>query len=188
MAREPVMGAVKTRLARKVGSAEAMRFYRANLAATLRRLADPRWRLVLALSPDAAIHRRDWPRGVWRMPQGRGDLGERMQRVFDLLPRGPAIIVGSDIPGIEADDIADAFRLLGGNDAVIGPAPDGGYWLIGLKRFPAVPRIFDGVRWSSRHARADTLRGLKGHRVAVAAEREDVDGRKAFRRWRRGAG
>ena len=115
------------------------------------------------------------------MKQGKGDLGQRMRRLFAALPPGPAIIVGSDIPAIEPEHIAQAFRLLGRNDAVFGPAPDGGYWLIGFKRTPKALAPFAGVRWSSPHALADTLANLKGKRVAFAATLSDVDSKDDYR-------
>ena len=59
---------------------------------------------------------------------------EVIQRILDALPPGPVVIIGSDVPGIRPHHIATAFRALGGSDAVLGPAIDGGYWLIGLKR------------------------------------------------------
>ena len=111
------------------------------------------------------------------MKQCSGDLGQRMRRLFAGLPPGPAIIIGSDIPAIEGEHIAHAFRLLGSNDAVLGPATDGGYWLIGLKRTPSLLAPFAKVRWSSPHALADTLANLKGKSVAFAATLSDVDTR-----------
>ena len=119
------------------------------------------------------------------MKQGKGDLGQRMRRLFAALPPGPAIIIGSDIPAIEAGHIAQAFRLLGRNDAVLGPATDGGYWLIGLKRTPSLLAPFNRVRWSSRHALADTLANLEGKRVASAATLADVDSQDDYRNLRR---
>lgn len=109
------------------------------------------------------------------MQQGTGDLGTRMQRLLDTAPPGPAIIIGSDIPDITTRHIADAFERLRDHDAVFGPAPDGGYWLVGLRRVPRVPRIFADVRWSGPHALSDTLANLSGFRVALAAELADVD-------------
>ncbi|MGE0230309.1 MAG: TIGR04282 family arsenosugar biosynthesis glycosyltransferase [Flavobacteriaceae bacterium] len=185
MAREPVMGRVKTRLARAVGAAEALRFYRANLAAMLRQLSSPRWRTVLAVTPDDADQGALPALGVDLLAgQGPGDLGARMQRQFDTLPPGPVVIVGSDIPGIRQADIVAAFGVLGGHDAAIGPSPDGGFWLIGLKRFPRIPRIFGGVRMSSEAAYADTRSALAGLRVAQMRSLEDVDDLETFRRWR----
>ncbi len=185
MAKVPVAGAVKSRLAREVGVAEATRFYRVTLARTLRRLGrDPRWRTLLAVAPDPAVA-FPWPEGAPAIPQGRGDLGQRMQRVMDRLPPGPAIIVGSDIPGLEVGHVARAFALLGRNDAVFGPAEDGGYWLVGLRRRPRVPAIFGGVRWSTAHALADTLANCRGLDVGFADTLADVDTVEGWRDWRR---
>src|SRR5262245_39409960 len=96
MAKAPVAGAAKTRLAREIGVAAATRFARQATAALLQRVAlDPRWQTILAVSPDASVASRCWPRGVARIGQGRGDLGRRMQRLFQRMPPGPAIIVGT---------------------------------------------------------------------------------------------
>ncbi len=144
---------------------------RRTATALLREMAhDRRFATLLALTPDSAR---------WRVPvpivgQGRGDLGIRMHRACARVPRGQVVIVGSDIPGVCADDVAAAFRALGGADAVFGPALDGGYWLVGMgPRRPARP--FWGVRWSSEHALADTLANFRGRRVAFLRTMRDVD-------------
>jgi rSAM/selenodomain-associated transferase 1 len=178
MAKAPAMGRAKHRLAREIGEIAALRFYRTCLAHTVSRLAqDPRWHVWLAVEPDHAMAESVCPARtcVALLPQGRGDLGCRMQRLFARLPPGPAIIVGSDIPAIRPAHVAHAFRLLGAADAVFGRAPDGGYWLIGLKRTPKALRPFAGVRWSSSHALADTLANLDGRHVAFAATLRDID-------------
>jgi rSAM/selenodomain-associated transferase 1 len=178
MAKRPVMGRVKRRLARESGEVAALRFYRNCLSRTVLRLArDPRWTVWLAVDPSAAMVEPVWParRRVALLPQGEGDLGCRMQRLFELLPPGPAIIVGSDVPAIRPGHIAGAFKLLGDADAVLGEAPDGGYWLIGLKRTPKIVRPFTGVRWSGPRAFADTLANLAGLKVGFAATLPDVD-------------
>lgn len=178
MAKTPHLGRVKRRLGREIGDVAAIRFYRNCLSHTALRLArDPRWRTILAVAPDRDVAARFWPlRGrLVRLPQGEGDLGRRMRRLFARLPPGPTIIVGSDIPAIRPAHVADAFRRLGRADVVLGPAPDGGYWLIGLSRTPRVLTPFAGVRWSGPHALADTLANLKGKRVALAAMLGDVD-------------
>ena len=186
MAKSPVAGRGKRRLAAAIGAIQAMRFYRTCLAYTLMRLGrDRRWHALLAVTPDSDVQAAFWPLGIRRLPQGRGDLGARMQRLFQKLPPGPAIIVGSDIPAINASDIARAFRLLGGADAVFGRAPDGGFWLVGLRRSPRLLAPFARVRWSSPHALADTLGNLKGSRVAFAATLSDVDTEDDYRRMRR---
>ena len=184
LAKSPALGRVKRRLGREIGDVAALRFYRSCLAHTALRLArDPRWRTVLAVAPDCDLAGRFWPSRRWvgRLPQGEGDLGRRMQRLFACLPPGPTIIVGSDIPAIRPVHVAEAFAHLGRADAVLGPALDGGYWLIGLKRTPRVLTPFAGVRWSGPHALADTVANLKGKGVAVAATLTDVDTKESLR-------
>jgi rSAM/selenodomain-associated transferase 1 len=174
-ARAPRLGAVKRRLAKGIGARAALRFYRATLSATARPIArDRRWRTVLATTPRGA--RTDWthfvPRGTPRLEQPRGDLGARMAGCMKRYPR--AVLAGSDIPDLRPDDIAAAIRALGRADAVFGPATDGGYWLVGLgPRRPARP--FAGVRWSTRHALADTMVNFRGRRVALLRRLQDVD-------------
>lgn len=169
-ARAARLGAVKRRLARGIGAMAALRFYRAQLAATLRAARDPRWRVVLAATPDHARTRWSAPAPV--RPQGQGDLGARMLRALGRHRR--AVLVGCDIPGLSREDLAAAFRALGRADAVFGPAEDGGYWLVGLgPRRPAHP--FADVRWSTRHALADTLANFRGHRIALLRRLRDVD-------------
>ena len=182
IAKAPVAGRAKSRLARQIGVAQATRFARQSAAALLGRVSrDPRWRTIVAVTPDAATATgRFWPRGIARLPQGGGDLGQRMQRLMDRLPPGPVVIVGTDVPGIRPAHIAAAFRALGRHDAVFGPAADGGYWLVGLRRRPHVLQAFAKVRWSTSHALADTLANFEGRTVAFVATLADVDDASGF--------
>ncbi len=177
MLKEPRPGRVKTRLARDIGTVPAVWWFRHQTARLIRRLDDPRWRLVLAVAPDAAgLASRVWPAHLPRLPQGKGELGQRMARLFRQMPPGPAVIVGGDIPGITARHIARAFAALGANDAVFGPAPDGGYWLVGLRRTAPPPASFlQAVRWSTHHALADSMASLPGRRIALTQRLRDVD-------------
>lgn len=187
MAKVPAMGRVKTRLARQAGAGEATRFYRHAMASVIGRLGrDPRWRTSLSIAPDSGVGARVWPSHLPRRPQGDGDLGSRMQRIMDRQPPGPLIIIGTDIPAIRPAHIAYAFAVLKGGDAVLGPAVDGGYWLVGLKRSPAILRPFEGVRWSSASTLIDTAANLPGHAIAAAAVLSDVDSvedLRACRNW-----
>jgi rSAM/selenodomain-associated transferase 1 len=176
MVKAPVAGRVKSRLARGIGAVAAAAFYRHTVAAVIGRLAGAaQWQLILAVSPDRATETGSWPREIARMPQGGGNLGRRMQRIMDRLPPGPVVIIGSDVPGVRADHIHEAFRALGGHDAVVGPSPDGGYWLVGLRRRPRVLAPFAGVRWSAADTLADTLANLQGAKVALITPLDDVD-------------
>jgi hypothetical protein len=185
MARAPRLGTVKRRLARDLGDLAALRFYRGLTAALLADLGrDPRWTTWLAVTPDAAARDR---RGLWGfggpvLAQGPGDLGRRMGRILTSLPPGPAVIVGSDIPGITRRGVFAAFRSLGANDWVFGPAEDGGYWLVGARRRPALRLPFAGVRWSTGEALADTLANLAGCKVGFTERLADVDGAADYRR------
>jgi rSAM/selenodomain-associated transferase 1 len=172
-AKLPRMGAGKRRLAKDIGAVQALRFQRVNLAHTVTRLGkDPRWTAWLAATPDSS---EPWPANIPTLSQGVGDLGRRMTRVVRMLPPGPVIIIGSDIPGIRASHIADAFHALGRHNAVFGPATDGGYWLVGLRRSPYLTGLFQAVRWSTNHALADTLKNLSGREVAFLDHLNDVD-------------
>lgn len=177
MVKEPRPGRVKTRLGRDIGMDAAAWWFRHQVAGLLRRLRDPRWRIVLAVAPDKqALTGRIWPRDLARMPQGRGDLGHRMARAMARFPHGPVCVIGADIPGIAPRHVARAFRTLGKADAVFGPAPDGGYWLVGLKRGGLARRdMFDGVRWSTHHALADSAAALRHLRQALVDPLADVD-------------
>lgn len=187
--RAPRLGRVKSRLAAGIGDLSALRFYRETSTQLLRSLArDRRWRLELWVTPERVRVR--WPVAASRRGQGSGDLGRRMARVFTTLPPGPAVIIGSDIPELRPAHIVAAFRALGGAEAVFGPAADGGYWLVGLRRRPRVPRgLFERVRWSSPQALADTLAGLPGGMsVAMLETLADIDDAADYARWRVNAG
>jgi rSAM/selenodomain-associated transferase 1 len=187
MAKAPRLGRVKRRLAREIGAGAALVFYRAALRRLLRGVGrDPRWRSWLYVTPDrAARGAAPWAQRLPRRPQGRGDLGARMRRPLAELPPGPVVIVGSDIPAIAPRHLVAAFRALGRDDLVFGPARDGGYWLVGARRRPHLPRLFARVRWSGPHALADTLAGLGGrYRIATLEALEDVDDGESYRRWR----
>ena len=177
MLKEPRPGRVKTRLARDIGTIDATWWFRHQTARLLRRLSDPRWELILAVAPDVAgMTSRVWPEHLERMAQGPGHLGDRMARIMRTRVPGPVCIIGGDIPGITPAHIARAFAALGRNEAVFGPAPDGGYWLIGLKRIGAVPsRFLQDVRWSSPHSLADSRATLPGARIALTDTLQDVD-------------
>ncbi len=177
-ARAPRLGTVKRRLARDIGALGAWRFHYNTTDTLLRRLGrDPRWTIWLALTPDrwARLGRGLWQTPVRRLAQGPGDLGARMGRVMEGLPPGPVVIVGCDIPGITAAAVARAFGRLGSHDWVLGPAGDGGYWLIGARRRPVLRLPFAGVRWGSPKARADTLANLQGCKVALLEQLDDID-------------
>ena len=177
MAKVPVAGRVKTRLAREIGVVGATMFYRVAMRNVIARLAgQPFWRTVVIVDPDTGAASRMLPAGVARTGQGRGELGVRMQRPMQALPPGPVCLIGTDVPDIAVADVRDAFRQLGRADAMFGPAEDGGFWLVGLKRMPRVIDPYRGrVPWSRTDTLERTLANLAGARVGLAARHHDVD-------------
>ncbi len=177
MVKEPRPGRVKTRLGRDIGMVRAAWWFRHQTCSLIRRLRDPRWDIILAVSPDAeGLTSRVWPAELPRVAQGTGNLGDRMARLFRRFAPSPTCIIGADIPGIQRAHIAEAFRALGSREAVLGPAPDGGYWLVGFKPMAAVPSgLFQNVRWSSKHALSDTVTSMSDMRISYVSEQRDVD-------------
>lgn len=186
-AKVPRLGQVKRRLAKEIGAVAAWRFQRTLLASLLRGVArDPRWRATLWLTPDR-LARGLRAKGIAIRAQGSGDLGARMRRAFLANSRGPVVLVGSDIPALGAAQIRQAFKELGRNDLAFGPASDGGYWLIASARRRGRMPALAKVRWSSKHALADTRACFdRRHRVALLETLEDVDDGGAYWRWRAG--
>lgn len=174
MLKEPRAGTVKTRLGRDIGMTRSAWWFRHQSAHLLRVLHDPRWELRLNVTE---LNSRIWPAHLPRDQQSRGDLGRRMRNAFEKTPAGPMIIIGSDIPNITPRLIASAFDMLGHKDSVFGPAPDGGYWLIGLRRGPRpLPvNLFKNTRWSSEYALSDTLKTLGDASIGYVDELQDVD-------------
>jgi len=183
----PRIGRAKTRLAREIGAGAAASFYRNSVSALAGRLGgDPRFETRLAVDGDAETA-AGWP-GLWpeemvRTPQGGGDLGDRLRRLMRTAPPGPVVVLGSDAPQIAPGHVARAFDALRAHDLVLGPAGDGGYWLVGVRRMRGAGALFQNIRWSSEHALADTVASAPaGFRIMYLEELEDVDDAASFRR------
>lgn len=181
----PRVGRVKSRLAADIGLVPAWRFCRAVTGSHLQRLAARGcWHCWLALESwgergGYGLASRGWT----RLPQGGGDLGQRMGRILRRLPPGPVVIIGNDVPDLGPAHIETAFATLRRFDTVFGPAVDGGFWLFGVKsRYRQLP-LFEQVRWSTRYALSDTLANLPRQTVAFLDLLEDIDYGPAYQRW-----
>jgi rSAM/selenodomain-associated transferase 1 len=178
MARAPRIGAGKQRLAASIGRAAAWRINRALQAHTLRVACDRRWRSLLCVTPDRAVSLslpNVWPARVVRVPQGRGDLGQRMARMLGQRRKRESVaIIGVDCPGLTRACIASAFRALRHSRFAIGPSPDGGFWIIATREPHRAAQAFHGVRWSTPHALADVTTRLPESPALLAVLR-DVD-------------
>lgn len=175
----PRAGGVKSRLARTIGAEQAARAYRELVETMLHNLsAQPE--VELCYTPeDSLAEVRPWANNGWIIAaQTTGDLGERMHTAFVRAfneGRQRVVIIGSDCPEITLNDIQEAWTALVHKDVVLGPASDGGYWLIGLRH--AQPGLFREMVWSTNRVFAETVEraqhfGLSVHRLR---ELTDVD-------------
>jgi uncharacterized protein len=175
----PRVGCVKTRLAHSIGPEAACAAYCSLVEIVLKNVA-PIKDAELRFTPDDASAEIDpWLQPGWNTrPQGAGDLGARMHGAFLEHFGGGAervVIIGSDCPDLSAADIESAWEALKTNDVVLGPASDGGYWLIGLRSVQ--PMLFDNMSWSTDTVFCETLRRAKaaGLKVHLLRQLSDID-------------
>ncbi len=162
--REPVKGKVKTRLAAGLGDTEALAIYTRLLTHTMRE------------SASLDVHKQAWYAdapvvndvassfGFEQRHQRGNDLGERMNNAFDKgFAEGysPVIIIGSDLPGMHAQLLSEAFTALHTHDTVLGPTVDGGYYLLGLNA--PLPALFQHKQWSTSTVFSDSASDLVMH-------------------------
>lgn len=171
--RAPVEGRVKTRLAAALGPRGALRVYRrlAEHALAAARALGPAVSLRVHVTPaeDVPAVRAWLGDGPAYLPQAEGDLGARMAAAFsDAFAAGArrVVIIGSDLPDLSPDLLRRAFAHLSATDAVVGPAADGGYWLLGLAR--PLPAVFAGIAWSTDGVLAATLARLRAAGIEPA--------------------
>ena len=175
----PRPGAVKTRLARTIGTAAACAAYRSLVEALLSRLQGLN-AVELRFSPDNAGSEIEcWRRENWTCrAQGAGPLGQRLRSAFEQAFSSGAsrvAIIGSDCPAVTVQDIDEAWKSLRTHDVVLGPASDGGYWLIGSNR--PLPQLFEDIAWSTEKVFAETIARVRrgGLSVRILRELSDVD-------------
>lgn len=197
-ARPPVLGRIKTRLAATLGPEAALAIYRRLLAITQQAVAAAAvpatvW---LAEAPPAgpladantAAALPEWPGLPWRIQAPALDLGERMAAAFAVTfaeGAGRVAVIGTDCPGLTAEILMQAINGLAAHDVMIGPAADGGYYLLALRR--PCPELFQNIAWSSASVLADTLAlaaGL-GLLVGLLPTLHDVDTADDLAHWER---
>lgn len=155
----PVRGLVKTRLAAEVGPDAALTIYRQMLERVLGEMAvlsdvELHYAPVTEQALIAALLKSGWR----QHPQAAGDLGARMQQAFAAAFQAGAqrvVMIGTDCPEVDMTDIHAAWKALAQHDLVLGPAADGGYWLIGLKQ--PRPELFSHIQWSTSSVLAETI-------------------------------
>lgn len=178
----PFRGQVKTRLAAALGQDTALELYRnfvLDILASIEESGVPC--RVCYHPPDSGETVKNWLGGHLRyMPQKGTDVGERMEQAFRrAFSEGAsrAVLIGSDIPDLPPALLRDAVGRLDRTGAVIGPAKDGGYYLIGFRNDTFFPGIFRGMEWSTDTVLSKTLRILEQEQreVSVLPSWQDVD-------------
>lgn len=186
----PRIGLSKTRLAAGLGRAGARRIAHFTLARTLRAaMANDGWRTRSYIAPDSEIRDRPiaslWPPHLPLISQGAGDLGARLAKGLKEAPPGPVLFIGADAPDVSASLLRSAVRKLRRNDAIFGPASDGGFWAFGLNKTARSRVSFSGVRWSGPHAMEDVWANLPpGAKVAILPTLIDIDTVDDWAAWR----
>ncbi|MGY8942616.1 MAG: TIGR04282 family arsenosugar biosynthesis glycosyltransferase [Flavobacteriales bacterium] len=174
--RNPELGKVKTRLAKKVGAETALKIY----TFLLERTRD----IAAKVASDKAVYysvkirENDiWDATIFQKHQQFGeDLGLRMLHAFkNGFKAGyeKVMIIGSDLYDLTAETIENAFIALENNEVVIGPAEDGGYYLLGMNSLEE--KVFKNKNWGTETVRKDTLEDLKDKKVFLLGELNDVD-------------
>lgn len=181
MMKYPEAGRVKTRLARNIGAQNAAQISKQMAEKVLSSTVttDYEYRRIIFIDPvERESDFRNWLPGEQFVGQQGCNLGERMDNVIRyLFGRGAekAVITGADIPKLNKDIILQAFKELDYADVVIGPAIDGGYYLIGMKR--PFPELFQGIPWSTEDVFSETVRIInslcKSYRIVPALS--DID-------------
>ncbi|MCI1187706.1 TIGR04282 family arsenosugar biosynthesis glycosyltransferase [Hymenobacter sp. DH14] len=189
-ARVPALGRVKSRLAAGVGQPAALAVYRELLAITNTSIVEAGvpatvWLADTAAAEPTAAEAREWAAHA-ACCQPEGDLGERMTAAFAAAfaaGAGRVAIIGTDCPGLRASHLTEAFAALETADVVLGPATDGGYYLLGLRE--PRPELFQNKTWSTDSVLADTLADAQrlGLRAALLPELRDVDTAQDLAAW-----
>jgi len=174
--KNPELGKVKTRLAKSVGNETALEIYKFLLLKTKEIAQNTPYDKAVYYSEK--IGKNDiWEESIYQKHQQEGkDLGIRMQNAFINSFKAmyeKVIIIGSDLYDLTPDHIHIAFKKLETNEVVIGPAEDGGYYLLGMKIVH--PTIFKNKNWGTSSVRKDTLKDLQKVSVHLLEELNDVD-------------
>lgn len=179
-ARHPTPGRAKTRLIPALGSEGAALLHRRLVERTLGVVRASGLRFELRTTGADAAAFRDWLGPVDAVDQGEGDLGQRLARAG---PPYPTLFIGADAPDLSPGHLRAAAAALATASAAIGPAEDGGYWLLGLAR--PVPGVFERIDWGTDRVFAQTLDRLRaaGVEPVILPTLADLDRPEDLARW-----
>ena len=174
--RNPELGKVKTRLAKTIGDEAALEIYKFLLEHTVKVTKDLKADKATYYSV-SNINNDIWDPALYQKKEQKGDdLGERMHNAFsEAFQNGyeKVIIIGSDMYDITSEHIEEAFTQLDNNEIVVGPAEDGGYYLLGLKK--PIRAIFENKAWGTDTVFQDTMKDLTNNQVHLLETLNDID-------------
>ncbi|MBW2960394.1 TIGR04282 family arsenosugar biosynthesis glycosyltransferase [Mesonia aestuariivivens] len=174
--KNPEMGKCKTRLAKSIGKKAALSIYKKLLQHTAQVAQKANSDKQVFYSKEI-IQKDHFKSNLFQKKLQNGDhLGAKMSNaIADAFKENyeKVIIIGSDLYDLEVNDIYKAFQQLEQSDYVIGPAKDGGYYLLGMKKF--TPEIFQDINWSTATVLQETLQLLQNKKVALLTEKNDID-------------
>lgn len=174
--RNPEPGKVKKRLAARIGDSAALELYKFLLKHTFEVTKDMSCDKVIYYSE--SIEKEDiWDHNIFQKKKQSGkDLGERMKNAFtEGFEAGYSniVIIGSDLYDLQKEDLEKAFSSLYNYDYAVGPAQDGGYYLLGMKSLNS--KLFRNKKWGTDTVLQETLQDLKNEQLKLLEERNDID-------------
>jgi rSAM/selenodomain-associated transferase 1 len=179
-----ILGKVKTRLASGMGELRALEIYRHLIQLTYSVLEDvpvPVWTYFSDYIPETV----NPPKAKSFVQEGQ-DLGERMANAFARSFESgmeKVVLIGTDCPRLQSNHLNEAFEALNYSDLVVGPATDGGYYLIGMNR--RADYLFEGITWSTSQVLSETLNVASQHGLTTTLLREldDIDTQEDWQRY-----
>lgn len=178
-----MLGEVKTRLASTIGDQAALEIYKRLVDITLAQASSSKFKTYLYFYPK--IDPSLVTRGFLAKEQDGSDLGEKMKHAFSetLRIHDRAVIIGTDCPYIRVDLIDDAFGSLRHSDVVVGPASDGGYYLLGCCKL--IPQLFDNMPWSTENVLEETKNRIKNLKLSLTIldTLDDIDFQEDWQRY-----
>ncbi len=174
--KNPVLGKVKTRLAKSIGDKKALLVFS--------KLIEKTATTIKKIAVHKSVYYSDYidKNDIWdacvsdKKVQLGSSLGERMAHAFEenfSLGFNKIVIIGTDLWDIDTNDIDTAFEALDSSDGVIGPALDGGYYLLGLSKW--VPEVFQNKAWGTSSVLKDTLQDFEGRNSILLEAKNDID-------------
>lgn len=186
-AKQPELGKVKTRLSVSIGEDETLKIYRELLEITKSVTSNIDVDKVVYWNHLTNILFNGFVTGYRAEVQEEGDLGWKMERAFQKESQSKPnkiLIIGTDCPFLTKEIILNAYQSLEQSDFVIGPARDGGYYLLGMKEFS--PYLFHSIPWSTKDVLSLTMNVIQNHNktVTLLEELYDIDAIDDLKYWK----